>query len=74
MASNRIEIELPAELRDQLQQVADALGIPTVSEAAVLAVAEWVAKRRSELDDRDPDQRYFINEALDELTQRKEPK
>jgi len=74
MASNRIEIDLPAELRDQLQQVADALGITTLPEAATIAVAEWVSQRRSELDNRDPEQRYFINEALDELIHHKESK
>jgi len=67
MASDPIELDLPRELRDQLEQVAEALGIPTVTEAAIIAVAEWVTRRKSELDDRDPSQKYFINEALDEL-------
>ena len=71
MASDRIELDLPAELRDQLEQVAEALGIPNVTEAAIIAIAEWVTRRKSELDDRDPSQKYFINEALDELINRK---
>ena len=74
MASNRIEIELPDELHEQLARIASALGIPGVSEAAIIAVAEWVSRRTSELDDRNPDQRYFVNEALDELIHDKESK
>jgi hypothetical protein len=33
----------------------------------VIAIAEWTARRKSEMDDRDPEQRYFVNQALDEL-------
>ena len=63
----RIEIDLPDELRDDLQKVADALGIPSLSEAALVGLADWTARRRAEIDDKNPSQRYFVNEALDEL-------
>jgi len=71
MAGRRIEIELPDELARNLELVAEALGISSVEETALIAVAEWVSQRKSELDDRDPDQKYFINEALDELENKK---
>ena len=63
----RIEIDLPNELRDDLQTVAGSLGIPTLSEAALIAPADWTARRKAEIDDKNPSQRYFVNEALDEL-------
>lgn len=71
MAGKRIQLELPDELFAQLELVASALGIPDPAEAAVIGVAEWVSRRKSEMDDRDPAQRYFINEALDELDKKK---
>jgi hypothetical protein len=71
MAGKKIQLELPEELFAQLEQVAGALGIPDPAEAAVIGVAEWVAQRKSSIDDRDPAQRYFINEALDELEKKK---
>jgi hypothetical protein len=63
----RIEIDLPDELRDDLQRVAGTLGIPSLSEAALIALADWTARRKAEIDDKNPSQRYFVNEALDEL-------
>jgi metal-responsive CopG/Arc/MetJ family transcriptional regulator len=71
MAVNRIEIDLPDELADRLRRVAESLGISTLSEAATVAIAEWAARRGAELDDRDPNQKYIINEALDELIAKK---
>ncbi|HZO82342.1 MAG TPA: hypothetical protein VFB33_11675 [Candidatus Binataceae bacterium] len=70
MAGKAIAIELPDELWAALGEVAAALAIPNLEEAAVIALAEWVAGRKRELDDRDPSQRYFVNEALDELAAR----
>ena len=67
MAAKAIKVELPDELWAGLSEVADALGISSVEEAAVIAIAEWTARRKTELDDRDPAQRYFVNQALDEL-------
>ena len=68
MAGKTITIELPDELWTGLGEVADALGVAGANEAAIIAIAEWVARRKAELDDRDPARRYFVNEALDELT------
>jgi predicted transcriptional regulator len=67
MAGKAISVELPDELWTGLGEVADALGISSAEEAAVIAIAEWTARRKSELDDRDPAQRYFVNQALDDL-------
>lgn len=67
MAGKTITIELPDELWTGLDEIADALGIASVNEATTIAIAEWVARRKAELDDRDPARRYFVNEALDEL-------
>ncbi len=35
------------------------------------AAMEGLARRKAEIDDHDPAQRYFVNEALDELVARK---
>lgn len=70
MAGKRIDLELPEELFAQLEQLAGALGIPDPAEAAVIGIAQWVSWRKAELDDRDPAQRYFVNEALDELMEK----
>jgi hypothetical protein len=67
MATKRIELELPEELWRDLAQVTEALGMGNPAEAAFVGLADWIARRKAELDDRDPAQRYFINEALDEL-------
>jgi hypothetical protein len=71
MSTRRIILDLPAELGDQLARIAEAFEIADVNEAALIGVADWIARRQSELDDRDPAQRYFINEALDQLAARK---
>jgi predicted transcriptional regulator len=67
MAGKAMTVELPDELWAGLGEVAGALGISSPQEAAVIAIAEWTARRKSEMDDRDPEQRYFVNQALDEL-------
>jgi predicted transcriptional regulator len=67
MTGKTIRVELPDELYAGLSEVADALGISSAEEAAVIAIAEWTARRKADLDDRDPAQRYFVNQALDEL-------
>ncbi len=71
MPTRRIILDLPEEMRDQLARIAEAFEIADVSEAALIGLADWIARRQSELDDRDPAQRYFINEALDQLAARK---
>lgn len=67
MAGRKIELELPEELYRELEHVAGHLGISQPADAALYAIGQWVAERKAELDNRDPSQRYFVNEALDEL-------
>ena len=69
--SKRVTIDLPEELFEQLMRVAEAMGVSNPEEAAVIGLAEWVARRKSELDDRDPNEKYVVNEALDELLEKK---
>ena len=69
--SRKIQIELPDELFAQLKRVAESLGISNPEEAATVGLAEWVSRRKSELDDRDPNEKYEVNEALDELLEKK---
>ena len=52
-------------------RVAEAMGISNPGEAATIGLAEWVSRRKSELDDRDPNEKYVVNEALDELLEKK---
>jgi hypothetical protein len=67
----KIQIELPDELFAQLMRVAEAMGISNPAEAATVGLAEWVSRRKSEMDDRDPNEKYEVNEALDELLEKK---
>jgi hypothetical protein len=67
----KIQIDLPDELFAQLMQVAEAMGISNPEEAATVGLAEWVSRRKAELDDRNPNEKYIVNEALDELVQKK---
>ncbi len=69
--SKKIQIEMPDELFEQLVRVAEAMGISNPEEAATVGLAEWVSRRKSELDDRDPNEKYEVNEALDELLEKK---
>jgi hypothetical protein len=69
--SRNIQIEVPDELFAQLLKVAEAMGISNPEEAAMVGLAEWVSRRKSELDDRDPNEKYAVNEALDELLEKK---
>ncbi len=66
----RLILELPDELWADLTRVADALEFASTAEAAMVGLADWIARRKSDLDDRDPARRYFVNEALDELLAR----
>lgn len=69
--SRKIQIDVPDELFAQLMRVAEAMGISNPAEAATVGLAEWVSRRKSELDDRDPNEKYEVNEALDELLAKK---
>jgi heme oxygenase len=71
MAGRKIELELSASIYADLERIAEAMGIASVHEAAAVGLAQWVERRKSELDDRDPDERYFVNEALDDLIRKK---
>jgi hypothetical protein len=67
----KIQIDVPDELFAQLMRVAEAMGISNPAEAATVGLAEWVSRRKSEQDDRDPNEKYEVNEALDELLEKK---
>jgi hypothetical protein len=69
--SRKIQIEIPDELFAQLMRVAESIGISNPEEAATVGLAEWVSRRKSDLDDRDPNEKYEVNEALDELLEKK---
>ncbi|HVC45143.1 MAG TPA: hypothetical protein VND20_10020 [Candidatus Binataceae bacterium] len=73
MDDRRVILDLPAELWDDLARVAAALELGTPDSAALYGLAEWIAQRKSEIADRDPAERYFINQALDELAARRKP-
>ncbi len=67
MSPIRIELEVPDELWGELTRIAQEIGLRPPERAAVMAIADWIARRRDELDARDPGRKYFVNEALDEL-------
>ena len=69
--SRKIQIDVPDELFSQLMRIAEAMGISKAEEAATIGLAEWVSRRKSDLDDRDPNEKYVVNEALDELVEKK---
>ena len=62
---------IPGELFEQLRRIAAASGLRDATEAAIVGLAEWAAARQVELDNRDPAEKYFVNEALDELFERR---
>jgi hypothetical protein len=65
--AKRVEIDIPEQMYDELASIAESIGIRDAAEAALIAIGDWIAHRRAELDDRDPGRKYFVNEALDEL-------
>jgi hypothetical protein len=67
----KIELTIPGELFEQLCRIADASGLRDATEAAMVGLAEWAAARQADLDNRDPAEKYFVNEALDELFARR---
>ncbi len=70
MAGKRIQLDLPDELYAQLLRVGESMGISNPDEAALVGLAQWLSQRVSELDDKDPSQKYLVNEALDELLEK----
>ena len=71
MSARRIILELPEELGNELARIAEALELGDLDQASLTGLADWIARRKAELDDRDPGERYFVNEALDQLAARK---
>jgi hypothetical protein len=71
MGCARVELELPDQLWGELTRIAQALGLDPLRQAIPGAIADWIARRRQELEDRDPDSKYFVNQALDELLAKK---
>lgn len=69
-AERQLILDLPEELWADLTRVTEAFEFANPLEAAIVGLADWIARRKSELDDRDPARRYFVNEALDELLTR----
>ncbi len=71
MNTRSVLLELDENLCRDLDQVAAHLGLGAIEDALRVAAADWVARRKAEIDDRDPNQRYFVNAALDELIAKK---
>ncbi|HZY58507.1 MAG TPA: hypothetical protein VFE56_02010 [Candidatus Binataceae bacterium] len=71
MNTRSVLLELDENLCRDLEQVAVHLGLGAIDDALRVAAADWVARRKAEIDDRDPNQRYFVNAALDELMAKK---
>ena len=65
--TEKVTLEISSDLWAELEKVAQILGFANTEDAAVGAISEWVSRRKAEIEDRDPAQRYFVNEALDEL-------
>ena len=71
MSIRVVHLELEEGAWRDLEAVAAHLGLASVEDALRAAAADWLARRKAEIADRDPAQRYFVNEALDELMSRK---
>jgi hypothetical protein len=68
---SELKLNLPEELLNELREVALRMGIGDVAEAAMIALGDWISRRKAEFDDRDPHSKYFVNEGLDELAEKK---
>jgi len=71
LLEQKIQIDVPDELVRATDAGSGGDGISNPAEAATVGLAEWVSRRKSELDDRDPNEKYEVNEALDELLAKK---
>ncbi len=67
MTDEKITLALPAELGAELRRVARALGIEPPEAAVRLAIEDWVARNRALPGDSGAGEKYFVNDALDEL-------
>jgi hypothetical protein len=71
MSIRVVSLRLDEDLCRELERLAADLGLGNIEDALRAAAGEWIARRKAELGDRDPAQRYFVNEALDELIAKK---
>jgi hypothetical protein len=71
MNTRLVRLELDEHLCGEIAQVAAHLGLGAIADVLRIAAADWVVRRKAELEDRDSNQRYFVNEALDELMAKK---
>lgn len=62
-----LELNLSEEAWAGLARIAQELGADDLTAVALRGLLDWIAAQVTELDNRDPTQKYFINEALDEL-------
>ena len=71
MGTRVIPLELDDKLCRELEEVTAHLRLGTIEDVLRIAAADWVSRRKAEIDNQDPNQRYFVNEALDELMSKK---
>jgi len=67
MANELIQIGLSAETAAQLREAAQAVGIADIRDAVAAAIAEWVARYGNAAASDAADEKYFVNQALDDL-------
>jgi hypothetical protein len=67
----RLVLQLPKNLIEELERVAGTLGLHGINDAAFVAISEWISTKKAEVEARDPQERYFVNQALDELIERR---
>ena len=71
MSIRVIALELDEKLCRDLEEVAAHFGLGDIEDALRIAAADWAARRTAEIAQSDPNERYFVNEALDELIAKK---
>jgi hypothetical protein len=71
MSGESLRIELPSEMVDRLRRAADRVGIIDLRDAVTAAVAEWCNRYGGEESDSATDEKYFVNQALDDLIARR---
>ena len=67
MANELIQIELSAEMAGQLRETARSVGIADIRDAVAAAIGEWVARYGNAAASDQADEKYFVNQALDDL-------
>jgi hypothetical protein len=71
MSTRVIQLEMDEDLYGELKETAERLELGRVEDALRAAAADWLARRRAEMENRGADERYFVNQALDELMAKK---